>query len=65
MPACPLKAQYGNWTEWSNCSLECITTSTQRSKKSRNRDCIANCDSVGLTETKECNVNLCQPDCPR
>ena len=66
MEACPPKASYGPWSEWTKCSLKCLKNVSERSEKTKTRTCTnSNCNGNGLIEKKDCEVGICQPKCPR
>ena len=64
MEACPQKATYRPWSDWTKCSLKCLKNLSERGETNRTRTC-ENCDGEGLVETKDCIVDLCRPECPR
>ena len=64
MKACPPKATYRPWSDWTKCSLKCLKNISERGEKNRTRTC-ENCGGEGLVETKDCIVDLCLPECPR
>ena len=64
MKACPKKATYRPWSDWTKCSLKCLKNISERGEKNRTRTC-ENCGGEGLVETKDCIVDLCLPECPR
>ena len=66
MEACPEKASYGLWSEWTKCSLKCLKKISERSEMTRTRTCANSlCNGHGLIEKKDCVVDICQPKCPR
>ncbi|XP_078346313.1 uncharacterized protein LOC144631689 isoform X2 [Oculina patagonica] len=63
--SCPIDGGYGNWNEWSTCSVSC-----GGGRRARSRQCDnptpqhggKGCSELGpSTQTEECNTN----DCPR
>ena len=64
MEACPEKATYEPWSDWTKCSLKCLKSFSERGEMKRTRTC-KNCGGDGLVETKDCIVDLCLPECPR
>ena len=59
----PCPAEYGPWSDWSDCSKPCLKTSNETSHKTRSRNCLTDdltlCNK-GRLETMTCkDVPLC------
>ena len=66
MDACPIKAEYGPWSEWTKCSIDCLKHVSERGEMNRTRVCKNKyCGENDLVEKKDCIVDLCLPECPR